>query len=840
MATKEEKVIKPPKSIETTDKMLVSPVKKKLMIPKNFLILLLVCVITIPGAYLLYRSFASVGTQSTTATNTVDSINYPRTVEYWKDYTAAERAKVDLLIMEPYQYPTETNAVRALNPATKIMLYEDIVEFDYNANVAPTEYVNERLNEGSTDWILTQVGTTLSASVDATTTTIPVTETTKLNGTTTVALFKIGELALVDHELMKITAVGTNTITVQRGVVKKAAVHAAGVRTAACVTFWPGSVVTDMTKASLAVDLGTGFGPETYYQWRARVTGTRAVTEKWDGVYMDRADGNESWVISTGYARSFDQARTNTFVSDKYAAFNTSWNDGEMLYYKALRAKVGVDMPIFGNRAITGSADINGSLMEGFPDSQISSKSWHDMIVGPNLVAGRDVTGTSVIAPYFNWVKNSRDPKLNIINTYEYEDGTSTTNPFIDPNFKRNYQKMRFGLTTTLLGNGYYGHFSGITAKSNGFAWFDEYDNAGAGKGYLGQPIGDAYQVIPSLTTPDLVNGTGTFNTQAQLDSWELYNRAGYASTKTLDSGAAKINITAAAGSFNGVGFSYQPFPITVGVEYTLTFRAKADKVVNIYASAEKNNPWGFLAEYDDLGLTTDWQTFNIPVKAIDSSTTGTMNFLLGGTTGTIWLDDVKLQEGNREVYRRDFTNGISLVNPTESAVTIPLGGNFRKIKGTQVPSINDGSIVSSVTLQPKDGIILLRESVPISSPTVAPTATPTPTPTPTPTITPIPTPTKVLTPTPTITPMAVSISSPLSGGKVSTTSQIIKATVTGPYAVKSVVFYIDGVVKSTVTKSPYSYTWKTTSVTRGTHIIKVQATDSLGRTAYKQIIVTK
>ncbi|MEI6266983.1 MAG: family 16 glycosylhydrolase [bacterium] len=139
---------------------------------------------------------------------------------------------------------------------------------------------------------------------------------------------------------------------------------------------------------------------------------------------------------------------------------------------------------------------------------------------------------------------------------------------------------------------------------------------------------------------------------------------------------------------------------------------------------------------------------------------------------------------------------------------------------------------------QQTDAVIPTPTSTP--SPTVAPTATPTPTPTPTPTITPIPTPTKVLTPTPTITPMAVSISSPLSGGKVSTTSQIIKATVTGPYAVKSVVFYIDGVVKSTVTKSPYSYTWKTTSVTRGTHIIKVQATDSLGRTAYKQIIVTR
>jgi hypothetical protein len=60
-------------------------------------------------------------------------------------------------------------------------------------------------------------------------------------------------------------------------------------------------------------------------------------------------------------------------------------------------------------------------------------------------------------------------------------------------------------------------------------------------------------------------------------------------------------------------------------------------------------------------------------------------------------------------VYRRDFTNGISLSNTTGSAQTISLGGTFRKLRGTQAPSVNEGSLVSSVTLAAKDGIILLR-----------------------------------------------------------------------------------------------------------------------------------
>jgi hypothetical protein len=60
-------------------------------------------------------------------------------------------------------------------------------------------------------------------------------------------------------------------------------------------------------------------------------------------------------------------------------------------------------------------------------------------------------------------------------------------------------------------------------------------------------------------------------------------------------------------------------------------------------------------------------------------------------------------------VYRRDFANGISLCNTSSAAVTVGLGGKFRKIGGTQVPSVNNGASVTSVTLQGKDGIILLR-----------------------------------------------------------------------------------------------------------------------------------
>jgi len=61
-------------------------------------------------------------------------------------------------------------------------------------------------------------------------------------------------------------------------------------------------------------------------------------------------------------------------------------------------------------------------------------------------------------------------------------------------------------------------------------------------------------------------------------------------------------------------------------------------------------------------------------------------------------------------VWRRDFDNGIVLVNPKgNGSQTVNLGGTFTKLTGAQAPAVNDGATVSSVTLSDRDGIILRR-----------------------------------------------------------------------------------------------------------------------------------
>ncbi len=60
-------------------------------------------------------------------------------------------------------------------------------------------------------------------------------------------------------------------------------------------------------------------------------------------------------------------------------------------------------------------------------------------------------------------------------------------------------------------------------------------------------------------------------------------------------------------------------------------------------------------------------------------------------------------------VYRRNFENGIALVNPRgNGTVTVDLEKDFMRINGTQDRAVNNGQLTRKVTLQDRDGIILL------------------------------------------------------------------------------------------------------------------------------------
>jgi hypothetical protein len=89
--------------------------------------------------------------------------------------------------------------------------------------------------------------------------------------------------------------------------------------------------------------------------------------------------------------------------------------------------------------------------------------------------------------------------------------------------------------------------------------------------------------------------------------------------------------------------------------------------------------------------------------------------------SGVNWFDEFNVKLGSATkppqmtawqngVFRRDFTNGIALVNPKGNGTrTVTLERDYKLISGTQAPSVNTGKVVRKVTLKDRDGLILVR-----------------------------------------------------------------------------------------------------------------------------------
>ncbi|MBI2443812.1 MAG: hypothetical protein HYV42_01040 [Candidatus Magasanikbacteria bacterium] len=67
-------------------------------------------------------------------------------------------------------------------------------------------------------------------------------------------------------------------------------------------------------------------------------------------------------------------------------------------------------------------------------------------------------------------------------------------------------------------------------------------------------------------------------------------------------------------------------------------------------------------------------------------------------------------------VWRRDYQGGLALVNATNEAQEVALGGEFERLIGKQDPETNDGSISEEVSLPPRDGLLLLRTTQSLSA----------------------------------------------------------------------------------------------------------------------------
>ena len=160
------------------------------------------------------------------------------------------------------------------------------------------------------------------------------------------------------------------------------------------------------------------------------------------------------------------------------------------------------------------------------------------------------------------------------------------------------------------------------------------------------------------------------------------------AETADCQSGVCvRLAVTAVDGTNWHVDFEQQNRPLQQGVSYDLTFWAKADLSRLIAVDAQRNSlDWRNYGLSQTLTVGTGWKQYTVTFQANETVTDARIQFWVGQQTGDVWLDEVSLTVHPPDVYRRDFTNGVVLLNGTRQSQTISVGPGFHRLTGSQAP----------------------------------------------------------------------------------------------------------------------------------------------------------
>jgi Hypothetical glycosyl hydrolase family 15 len=280
---------------------------------------------------------------------------------------------------------------------------------------------------------------------------------------------------------------------------------------------------------------------------------------------------------------------------------------------------------------------------------------------------------------------------------------------------------------------------------SNGDDWVSWYAKWVVQNYYVPSPLIDGFFTDNVFYQPRVngdwnLDGVTDSNTNATVGQWyrQGYNQhfallnqqmpGKYQIGNVTDWGTSGANLSSLTGILNGgmiesmLGYSYSPETWGSWSEMMREYRVIMASVVQPQ-----------LVIFGQVGVANDYQGFRYGYTSCLMDN-GYYEFSLAANpySGTFWFDEFNATLGaattnpattawQKGVYRRDFANGIALVNPRgNGAQTVQLETTYRKISGTQDPAINSGQTVQSVTLQDRDGIILLRTTA-AAAPTTQP-----------------------------------------------------------------------------------------------------------------------
>jgi len=409
----------------------------------------------------------------------------------------------------------------------------------------------------------------------------------------------------------------------------------------------------------------------------------------YDGIFWDRLHDSISWLLGHDIDSDMDGQPDDLHVLD--AAYKAGVTD--------FLTRVQIHLPnaiLVGNEAPQDFAPIlNGRLFE-----------WQL----PRILDGADwLHWDAVVNEYRNATDRGRTPRITIIQSapealysqkYTFQH-LEYMLPAMETEAAASYQRMRYGLTSALMGDGLFSYDYGGDRHGN-LWWYDEFGAAGGSqadqvttlppRGYLGQPTGAPALLVDTLDTPNQVVNGG-FDEGLNGWNWWVDSRNGAAATIGLDTNGgipetatAHIAVTSVAEPWT-VALMQFDLDTVDNQSYTLSFWARSDVTRTIEASIIKQTtPWTNYGFNVQALVTPEWQHFHLPDDAAMTAEDGQLQFLVGDVVGDLWLDDVQFQAGALGVWARPFSGGLAVINTTKERQTVPLPGVYCKLNGSQAP----------------------------------------------------------------------------------------------------------------------------------------------------------
>ncbi len=335
-------------------------------------------------------------------------------------------------------------SLKVQSPATKALVYYESTSVDVPGFDGLTIYPG---------WWLTLAGTTLTAPLDTSSTSVSV-----ANGSIIANYLSSNPDILVDGESMHVTAVSGNTLTVQRGYNSTATSHATGARLAAHATGWPGSWMLNITPYCPTDSAGN-----TWESYLATTAAAQLSSGPWDGIFFDSV-GSSGWAfLDDGQL----DANNDNVADGGEGPSGTGWATGETSLFSNTRARIGSAILVGNGDNYPGAS--SGEELEAFPGRQGGA------VAG--LALYQSLAGPSSSEPY------------------------TIANPDTGNTGTQDLQTMRFNLGIALMGNGYYAYDYGDQMHGQTW-WYDEYDDG------AGSSLPAAISASPSTLT--VAAGTGS------------------------------------------------------------------------------------------------------------------------------------------------------------------------------------------------------------------------------------------------------------------------------------------------------------------------------------------